>query len=1627
VSGTLEVTITGANDAPVIDAGASDLSAAFVEDAGPWMDQTGRIAFSDADQSDALTVTVSGVAISGNAGALSEDQVLALMSLYDQQATSSGWQFSADNGLFDYLDSGESVTFDYTISVDDGSETRSTVVSVTVTGTNDAPTVSGGAYAFTSEDGEPVVFNLLDGASDAEGEALAVTDVTVTTSTGEAVDFTLDPLTGALTIDPGQFDSLPRYAVEVLDIRYAVVEADTLGTGGGYSVPGSATLVIEGANDAPTVTAIDAGVQGEDDGVISVDLVATASDVDAGDVVGIEEIQSVASSNPDRTIVWGLDPNNYDAVQLDLDQFSDLQDGESETVTITYLVGDGRGGATPNTATFVVTGTNDLPTFVDFTLSLTESEPLWVNLLASVEDVDSDTVIATDVSVFTDNPDRVVNANIDLASGTVTLPYGQFEDLAEGQVEILTISFNLDDGDGGVVPRTLSFTVIGQNDAPEVVPINAGTVGEDDGSISVDLMATASDIDNGDIIGIEEIQSVSSSNPDRAIVWGLDPNNYDAVQLDLDQFTDLQDGETETVTITYLVGDNRGGVTQNTATFVVTGTNDLPTFVDFTLSLTESEPLWVNLLASVEDVDSDTVIATDVSVFTDNPDRVVNANIDLANGTVTLPYGQFEDLAEGQVEILTISFNLDDGDGGIVPRTLSFTVIGQNDAPEVVPINAGSVGEDDGTVSVDLMATASDIDNGDIIGIEEIQSVSSSNPDRAIVWGLDPNNYDAVQLDLDQFTDLQEGESETVTITYLVGDNRGGVTQNTATFVVTGTNDLPTFVDFTLSLTESEPLWVNLLASVGDVDSDTVIATDVSVFTDNPDREVTANIDLAEGTVRLPYGQFEDLAEGEVEILTISFNLDDGDGGIVPRTLSFTVIGQNDAPYFEPWNSELEAAPEADAGGQLESSGVIGIHDPDTSDVYSATTLSAALSGNLGDVTEADVLGLLSFDPGAPGASVGWTFAADADLFAHLATGETLTLEYQVEVSDGHESVTVPVTITITGQNAAPDAPALAVTMPENGGFFSADLLDGASDADGDSLSVSNVQIAFSNPDRNAIYSLDTQSGSITFYPGFFEDLSEGESETITLSYDVEDGQGGVTPRTLTVTVEGSNDGISLNGSASFAFGENDAAVLSESGTMSYSDADANDTHTASVTQTEARGATSGLAGVDLASLLTLDAQDGVLSWSFDADASLFDYLDDGEPLLLRFTVELSDGFTTGTAVINVSISGSNDVPVVSGTVEATLQEGDAATDIDLLALAADPEGDAMAVTGVTVTAASGAAVDFTVDAFSGALTIDPAQFAGLDAGETETLTVSYGVAEAETVISGGSDSIPTIGNAGRWFVVNFDTGNITQEARSSGNSAEPYSVPDNGVVFHFNGNNADYNIGATVYVDGVATPIDPAELEIEGYSGAVSNGDWLRFENSINDATVRWSGTVETADGPQAVSFTFDGLSFVDNQVGNSTLDSFSVEVSGPSTPATAEITIEGEGAGGASMQAIAFTSLPMPDTSVGSMPESGGEGTDGTGWQPLSEVDGQPGEMSVDDVNGIGLASLVDAAGLEAGDGFTTLSLQDADAFSGGAGAGVGAPAPVAPDMGGLAGEFDPLMQEAVVQPTLDTPEGW
>jgi VCBS repeat-containing protein len=141
-------------------------------------------------------------------------------------------------------------------------------------------------------------------------------------------------------------------------------------------------------------------------------------------------------------------------------------------------------------------------------------------------------------------------------------------------------------------------------------------------------------------------------------------------------------------------------------------------------------------------------------------------------------------------------------------------------------------------------------------------------------------------------------------------------------------------------------------------------------------------------------------------------------------------------------------------------SGTIAFKDVDLNDAHTVGQSAPTFEWSGGTLSEdqkaaltaANTLTLTETDSSGTGfGSVAWTHSAADGAFDFLAKGETLTVQYNVTVDDGHggPAASQAVTITITGANDAPAvSAAITSTASEDAAPYSVNLLTGASDPD---------------------------------------------------------------------------------------------------------------------------------------------------------------------------------------------------------------------------------------------------------------------------------------------------------------------------------------------------------------------------------------------------------------------------------------------------------------------------------------------------------------------------------------------------------------------------------------------------
>ncbi|MFC3533647.1 VCBS domain-containing protein, partial [Vogesella facilis] len=261
------VTIVGTNDAPQIDATHTTASGTVSEgDDSSSMSTSGVIAYSDVDSSDSHSFALHGTPAAYGTASVDTD---------------GSWHYTVhDSGAVDALAAGETLADSFTVRVSDNHGGYvDQLVTITITGTNDAPTVATDSDAATNIVAEGAANGTLVGITAHATDVDHGSVVTYTLSDDAGGRFQIDPVTGVVSVANGallDYETATSHSITVL-------AAD--GVGGSSSQ--SFTINIGNVNDNPVVGPSDSDAANnavdENSSVgTTVGLTAFASDADAG-------------------------------------------------------------------------------------------------------------------------------------------------------------------------------------------------------------------------------------------------------------------------------------------------------------------------------------------------------------------------------------------------------------------------------------------------------------------------------------------------------------------------------------------------------------------------------------------------------------------------------------------------------------------------------------------------------------------------------------------------------------------------------------------------------------------------------------------------------------------------------------------------------------------------------------------------------------------------------------------------------------------------------------------------------------------------------------------------------------------------------------------------------------------------------------------------------------------------------------------------------------------------------------------------------------------------------------------------------------------------------------------------
>ncbi|AIV08619.1 polymer-forming cytoskeletal family protein [Vibrio harveyi] len=1198
VQATADLTVNPINDLPV------------PQDQQFSVEEDGTLIFTDADLLTGATdiegdnLTVEGVSYDGGDGILTDN--------------GNGTYTFAPNENFN-----GDVNFSFDVS--DGTDTVSANIDVSVTPVDDAP-VSGNLAYSVDEDGSIRLSQeqLLSQASDVEGDALTASNLSV------------DDNATVTQNDDGSFTITPDADFNGdIDISFDISD-------GTNTVQATADLTVNPINDLPVPQ--DQQFSVEEDGTLQftdADLLAGATDIEGDDlsVTGIsyEGTDGVLTDNGDGT--YSFAPNeNFNG---DVNFSFDVSDG-TDTVSANVDVS--------------VTPVNDPPVAGSTSYTVHEDNSITISdaqLLANSSDLEGGVSID---SVSYSGSDGVLQINGD---GTYTFsPNENFN----GEV---TLDVVVVDEEGATDATTAGITVLEVNDPPVAGPTSY-TIDEDSVLTFSEsqVLLNASDVEGDvELVGIsyDGPDGIFTVNDDGTCSFAPNENFNGQVQLDV------------------TIRDEDGAEVDTVINVNVLPINDAPVSGDLAYSVDEDGAITLSqeqLLSQASDIEGDDLTASDLTV---DGNATVTANDD-GSFTIT-PDADFN----GDIDI---QFNITDGTDTI-QATADLTVNPVNDLP--VPQDQQFSVEEDGTLQftdADLLAGATDIDG-----------------DNLTVDGISYTGSDGVLTDHGDGTYTfapNENFNGDVSFSFGVSDGTETVPAN-VDVSVTPVNDPPVAGSTSYTVDEDNAITISdeqLLANSSDaegavsIDSVTYSGTD-GVFQDNGDGtytfmpnenfsgdisldvivadeqgaidETTAGITVIEvndppvaGPTSytidedsvLTFSESQILAnasdiEGDVELVGISY---EGSDGI------FTVNGDGTCSFApnENFNGQvqLDVTIQDENGATVDTHinvDVLPINDPPVSgdlaytiNEDSSITLSQEqLLAKAGDIDSENLEAInLSTDDNA-------TIQYNDDGSYTITPDENyngdLDLTFDIIDNDGG-SVQVGLDITVNPVNDLPQAQDQQFTVEEDGTllFTDADLLEGASDIDGDDLSIENV--LYTGADGVLT---DNGDGTYSFAP------NENFNGDVQFTFDVSDGIGS-TPAFIDVSVTPVND-PPVAGSTSYTVQEDGQITISDEQLLANSSDVEGDVALANVSYSGNDGS-------------FVDNGDGTYTFTpnenFDGNISL------------DVTVIDQDG-ATDTTTAGIDVIAVNDAPETSG-IQAEVDEDNAITitQEQLLANATDIEGD---------------------------------------------------------------------------------------------------------------------------------------------------------------------------------------------------------------------------------------------------------------------------------------------------------------------------------------------------------------
>ncbi|MCU7843934.1 MAG: DUF1800 family protein [Candidatus Thiodiazotropha sp. (ex Monitilora ramsayi)] len=714
-------------------------------------------------------------------------------------------------------DGSETVEDSFTYTASDGvSESAVTPVTIAITPLNDAPVADNDTG--TVSEGGSVTIHVFNGDSDAEGDALTVTNLTspshgaLQLNNDGSVIYTHN---GSNTVsdsfnytasDGALESSIATVSITILPVNFtpiAINDNTSIAEGGNTIIPvlandsdadgdslsvtnltspshgivslnpnGTVNYSHDGSEtvlDSFSYTAFD-GINSSTSATVNITVLPLndppvanndSGTVNEGSSVAIAVLNGDSDAEGDALTVTNLTSPSHGSLQLNGDGSITYTHNGSNTTSdsFTYTAYDGISSSAVATVNVTIVPQNDAPEAISDNAAVSEGSSIAITPLTNDSDADQDSLSVTNLT--SPNHGTVQLSN----DGIVTYTHDGSETLTD------SFTYTASDGVSESAVTTVTIAITPLNDAP-VADNDSATVSEG-GNVTIAVL-------NGD----------SDAEGDALSVTNLTSPTQGTVQLNSDgSVTYIHNGSnTVSDSFTYTASDGSSESAIATVSITIVSTNDIPVAVSDSATVNEEGNTTIAVLNNDSDADGDSLSVTNL---TSAGHGIVSLN---PNGTVNYTHNGSETFSD------SFTYTAYDGINTSAIATVNITVLPQNDAP-VANNDSAAVSE------------------GDSITITPLIDDTDAENDTLSLTNLTAPDNGTVLLNGDGSVTYTHDGSETLSDSFTYTANDGSLDSNIATvsiaitpqndppvFVVSGADaDLPIDTTYTLTVTAADP------------------------------------------------------------------------------------------------------------------------------------------------------------------------------------------------------------------------------------------------------------------------------------------------------------------------------------------------------------------------------------------------------------------------------------------------------------------------------------------------------------------------------------------------------------------------------------------------------------------------------------------------------------------------------------------------------------------------------------------------------------------------------------------------------------------------------------------------------